>query len=76
MANDSRQSLERRLAELSDEIRHYPTPIARCDEQLAELLERRSRVLAELRAAQDRQPAASGCTPEGIWINDGGFDAA
>ena len=41
MANDSRQSLERRLAELSDEIRRYPTPIARCDEQLADLLERR-----------------------------------
>jgi len=76
MANDSRQSLERRLAELSDEIRHYPTPIARCDEQLADLLERRSRVLAELRAAEDRQPAASGCTQAGIWINDGGFDAA
>lgn len=22
------------IARLSDEIRHYPTPIARCDEQL------------------------------------------
>jgi chorismate mutase len=76
MANDSRQSLEQRLAELSDEIRRYPTPIARCDEQLADLLERRARVLAELKAAEERQPAASGCTPEGIWTNDGGFDAA
>ena len=75
MTNDARRSLEQRLAELSDEIRHYPTPIARCDEQLAELLERRSRVLAELRAKED-EPAASGCTQEGIWINDGGLDAA
>jgi hypothetical protein len=78
MANDSRQSLEQRLAELSDEIRRYPTPIARCDEQLADLLERRARVLAALREAEERQPAASGrgCTQEGIWVNDGGFDAA
>ena len=75
MENESRQFLERRLAELSEEIRHYPTPIARCDEQLAELLEQRSRVLAELRLKED-EPAASGCTPEGIWINDGGLDAA
>ena len=75
MENKSRQFLERRLAELSEEIRHYPTPIARCDEQLADLLERRSRVLAELRTRKD-EPAASGCTQEGIWINDGGLDAA
>jgi hypothetical protein len=76
MANESRRSLERRLAELSEEIRQYPTPIARCDEQLADLLERRARLLAELRQAGERQTAASGCTPEGIWVNDGGFDAA
>ncbi|HEV8095215.1 MAG TPA: hypothetical protein VGP71_05755 [Burkholderiales bacterium] len=75
MTNDARGSLERRLAELSEEIRHYPTPIARCDEQLADLLERRARVLAELRSKED-EPAASGCTQEGIWVNDGGFDAA
>ena len=31
-----------RLAELSDEIRRYPTPIARCDEQLTGLLEQRA----------------------------------
>ena len=76
MANESRQALERRLAELSDEIRHYPTPIARCDEQLLDLLERRSLVLAELRDLDERPRAASGCTEEGIWINDGGLHAA
>jgi hypothetical protein len=54
------------------EIRHYPTPIARCDEQLADLLERRARVLAALRSRED-EPAAPGCTPEGIWVNDGGI---
>ena len=57
--------LEKRIAELNAEIRHYPTPIARCDEQLTELIEERSRLLHEL-----DKPA--GCTPEGIWANDGG----
>jgi len=41
--------LERRIAELSEEIRNYPTPIARCDEQRAALLEERSRLLNELK---------------------------
>ena len=72
MTSESRQALEQRLAELSDEIRHYPTPIARCDEQLLDLLERRSQVLAEL--TKDRRPG--GCTEEAIWTNDGGLHAA
>jgi chorismate mutase len=75
MANESVQVLEQRLAELSDEIRHYPTPIARCDDQLLDLLERRSRVLARLREIDARQPA-SRCTEDAIWINDGGLNAA
>ena len=65
----SRGELQRRIAQLSDEIRHYPTPIARCDEQLSALIEERSRLMTEM-----QKP--SGCTPEGIWINDGGFNAA
>ncbi len=69
----SRQQLEARLAELIDEIRHYPTPIARCDVQLTELLERRAQVLAELEAL-DRRPRG-GCTPLGVWANDGGAQA-
>ena len=76
MANESRQALERRLAELSDEIRHYPTPIARCDDQLLDLLERRSQVLAKLRGLDARQPGVPGCTEEGIWTNDGGLNGA
>ena len=62
-------SLARRIAELSEEIRNYPTPIARCDEQLTALIEERSRLLDELKKS-------SGCTPLAIWTNDGGFDAA
>lgn len=58
-------SLARRIDELSQEIRHYPTPIARCDEQLTALIEERARLLAEL-------AKPSGCTPEGVWANDGG----
>jgi chorismate mutase len=58
-------SLARRIDELSEEIRNYPTPIARCDEQLTALIEERARLLREL-------GKPSGCTPTGIWANDGG----
>lgn len=34
-----------RVRELARAVRNYPTPIARCDDQLSGLLERRSRVL-------------------------------
>lgn len=56
--------LQRRLAELNDEIRHYPGPIARCDEHLPALLEERSRIVAELERVA--------CPPEATWANDGG----
>ena len=65
--------LERRVAELSEEIRNYPTPIARCDEQLTALLEQRCAVLDQIR--QVARPAAP-CPPENTWVNDGGFNAA
>ena len=70
---ESRQALEREIAALSEEIRRYPTPIARCDEQLAGLLEERSRILHLL---HETQANPGGCTPAGVWANDGGFDAA
>ncbi len=60
-----RSELQQRIDQLSREIRHYPTPIARCDEQLSALIEERSRLLDEL-----KQP--SGCTPQAVWANDGG----
>lgn len=67
------RSLERRIAELSEEIRRYPTPIARCDEQLTALIEERSLLLNTLNNSHNPEPV---CTPEAVWINDGGFNAA
>ena len=60
--------IERRIAELSEEIRRYPGPIARCDEHLPALLEERARLIARL----EKQT----CSPEALWTNDGGFNAA
>jgi hypothetical protein len=59
---------DKRIAELSEEIRRYPGPIARCDEHLPALLEERARLIAQL----ERQS----CGAEALWTNDGGFDAA
>jgi hypothetical protein len=60
-----KEALQRRIAELSEEIRNYPTPIARCDLHLPALLEERARLLEEL--AQQGP-----CIPEAVWANDGG----
>ncbi|MBI3375691.1 MAG: hypothetical protein HY017_28580 [Betaproteobacteria bacterium] len=65
--------LERRIAELSEEIRCYPTPIARCDEQLSDLLERRARLVEQLKRTAAH---SGGCSPLANWLNDGGYDAA
>jgi chorismate mutase len=48
----ARDELERRLAELSQQVRDYPRPIAHCDEQLSALLEERARVLEALNNAR------------------------
>jgi chorismate mutase len=47
----AKEELERRLAELSQQVRDYPRPIAHCDEQLSALLEERARVLEALKNA-------------------------
>jgi hypothetical protein len=60
--------LEQRIADLSDEIRRYPTPIARCDEQLTALIEQRAQLLLDLEKEC--------CSPDALWTNDGGFNAA
>ncbi len=44
----SRVELAQRLARVNDEIKSYPQPIARCDAQLAGLLEERARIRGEL----------------------------
>jgi chorismate mutase len=59
---------EKRIQELSEEIRRYPGPIARCDEHLAALLEERSQLLT--------QAEKQGCGALALWANDGGFNAA
>jgi hypothetical protein len=47
-----RDDLARRWRDIDDEIRHYPTPIARCDVQLTALIEARDE-LRQLRAMDD-----------------------
>ena len=53
----TREALEAEKHRLDEEIRHYPTPIPRCDAQFNHLFERRARIveeLARLAAAQSR----------------------
>ena len=68
----SRADLQRRIARLSEEIRHYPTPIARCDLHLPALIEERAELMQTL-AQLDEQGS---CSPAASWTNDGGFNAA
>jgi len=56
--------LEQRLAELNEEIRNYPGPIARCDQHLPALLEERAKLMAEIEHES--------CPPEARWGHDGG----
>ena len=70
LCREIRAHLEQRGAALSEAVRSYPTPIARCDEQLTALLDERSRLLRLL----DKNPEpAGGCTPDAVWANDGGL---
>jgi hypothetical protein len=64
--------LQRRIAELSEEIRRYPTPIARCDLHLPALLEERARLIEKMNSFDDQ----GSCRPEAVWANDGGGNAA
>jgi len=56
--------LEHKLAELNEEIRTYPGPIARCDLHLPALLEERTKLMAELEHES--------CPPAARWGHDGG----
>jgi chorismate mutase len=44
----ARTDLDAELARVNDEIKSYPQPIARCDAQLAGLLEERARIRSQL----------------------------
>ena len=56
--------LERKLAELNEQIRTYPGPIARCDLHLPALLEERANILKSLEH--------EACPPDALWVHDGG----
>ena len=43
-----KDELTAQLARVNDEIKSYPQPIARCDAQLAGLLEERDRIRTQL----------------------------
>lgn len=57
-----RGRLEARAQELADEVRHYPGPIARCDDQLPALLAERSRALKLARLAAELEEALRRCS--------------
>lgn len=52
--------LDRRSKELSEEVRNYPTPIARCDEQLTKLIEQRADAIDQLKLLLEAAPTRSG----------------
>lgn len=64
-----RAYLERRRAALNEEIRHYPTPIARCDVQLGGLIDERDAATRLLRDADDAS-VVQGFAVAGAWWND------
>lgn len=55
---DVKDYLKRQCELLNEEVRTYPTPIARCDDQLTDLLERRARAVNEMRR-MDAPPGRS-----------------
>ncbi|HZI84737.1 MAG TPA: hypothetical protein VFF44_12545 [Casimicrobiaceae bacterium] len=54
------EHLRERFRQLSLEIRHYPTPIARCDDQLPKLIEQRDHARAELARVRATEALCSG----------------
>ena len=61
-----RAQVAARFRALNDEIRHYPRPIARCDEQLTRLIEQRDRV----RALQEKMTAAEAPESDAAQLRD------
>ena len=58
--SELRSYLEQRSRELNEEVRNYPTPIARCDEQLTKLIEQRTRAISNLKLVIDAGPVQAG----------------
>ncbi len=55
-----REHLQERFRQLNLEIRHYPTPIAHCDDQLPKLIEQRDHARTELERVGAVDAASSG----------------
>ena len=62
-----REGLEARSRALHDELRTYPTPIARCDEQLTRVIEERDAAFRRLRFATDLE-ANRAAISRGEWL--------
>jgi hypothetical protein len=62
-----RRCLESHSLELHDELRTYPTPIARCDEQLTRLIEQRDTAFRRLRLAADLDASRTSVASE-EWV--------
>jgi hypothetical protein len=60
--------LERRSIELNAEVHSYPSPIARCDDQLPKLLEQRARVVRLLKAADELGGGPGAASVESDWL--------
>jgi len=61
-----REHLEARARALAEEVRAYPGPIARCDDQLPWLIAQRTRAVETARLARDLEREKDGL-PEGEW---------
>ncbi len=48
--------MQARAAELNAEVRHYPGPIARCDDQLPKLLDQRAHAMSLLKRLEEAAP--------------------
>jgi hypothetical protein len=68
-ASTVRAYLERRRAALNEEVRRYPTPIARCDVQLAGLIDERDAVTRLLREPDDAE-VLRGFAAGTLWWSD------
>jgi hypothetical protein len=62
-----RRSLEIRSRELQEEVRTYPTPIARCDVQLTQVIEERDAAVGRLKRAADLEDIRA-TVPDDEWL--------
>jgi hypothetical protein len=61
------RSLEIRSRELQEEVRTYPTPIARCDVQLTQIIEERDAAVGRLKRAGDLEGVRA-TVPNDEWL--------